>query len=401
MVADAMLVRQRRGEFVESGQTRVVEVAGVDRHFGNALTQVADDVHRAHRPRRANDVDLVSRSDLGAGGDHGVGRRRIGAGGSDDADAAVMDAADLGLDLSAELAAALDNRQKSAGRQLGEQLLHGRRVGAEIDDVVEARVRLRRDGIAARQDDRARPARQFVDDCRVDRRVAGHEQPAARLQRPPLDFGVGVLDAGPWLDQRQRRSRQVFGRGDQHRLALGRGDDPLVEQHIFLQPALEVVAEGGVGLVGRQPAIVGLYDEPFADLVAVDPRADLDDADDGLVAGNGRRVAGDVVGHLGQRPRVEAAQDAGLAAVLRELLQQFEIGEAQPDRLDPREHLMWAGAGDRLGGVEFEFVGTDQLDGAFRLGNVVHGGPLIPGLRALASAKPRRRSRLASSPRRV
>ena len=212
----------------------------------------------------------------------------------------------------------------------------------------------------------------------IDGRVADHEQAAAGLQRPPLDLGIGVLDAGPRLDQRQRRGRQILGRRDQHRLAFGRGDDPFVEQHVFLQPALEIVAEGGVGLVGRQPAVVGLDDEPLAGLVAIDARPDLDDADDRLVAGNGRRIARHVVRHLRQRLRVETGQHVGFPAVLGELLEQFEIGEAQADRLDSRQHLMRSRVGDRFGGIEFELVGSDQLDGALRVRNVVHGEPLIP-----------------------
>ena len=196
-----------------------------------------------------------------------------------------MNATDLRLDLSAELAAALDDGQQPADGELGEQFLRRRGVGAEIDDVVKARVALRGDGIAGRKGDRARPAGTFVDERLIDGRVADDEQAAAGLQRPPLDLGVGVLDTGPRLDQRQCRSRQILGRRDQHQLAVGRGDDPLVEQHIFLQSALEIVAEGGVGLVGRQPAVVGLDDEPLAGLVAVDAGSDLDDANDRLVAG--------------------------------------------------------------------------------------------------------------------
>ena len=185
----------------------------------------------------------------------------------------------------------------------------------------------------AKTTDPGRPGH-LVDDGAIDRRVADHEQAAAGLQRPSLNLGVGVLDAGPRLDQRQRRGRQVLGRRDQHRLAVGRGDDPLVEQHVFLQPALEIVAEGGVGLVGRQPAVVGLDDEPLAGLVAVDARPDLDDANDRFVARNGRRIARHVIRHFRQRLRVEAGQHDGLTAVLGELLEQLEIGEAQADRLD-------------------------------------------------------------------
>ena len=332
-------------------------------------------MHRAHRAGGADDVDRVAGADLGALRNRGIGRRRIRTGGAGDADAAIVDAADLGLDRTAEGATALDDDQKAAGGDLGEEPFGDGRVGAEIDDIVEACVGLGGEALAVGEDDAAGLARQFVDHAGIDRRVADHQQPPARFERPALDLGIGALDAGPRLDQSERRGRQVLRRRDQHRLAFRRCDHPLVEQHVFLQAALEVVAEGGVGRVGRQPAIIGLDDEAFAELVALDAVADLDDAHHRFMAGNGRRIAGNVVRHLGQGLRRQAVEHARLAAVPGELLEQLEIGEAQADRLDLGEHLVRARLDDRLGRIEFELVGTDQLDGALRVWNVVHGGP--------------------------
>ena len=385
----------------ESRESFVAQIACVDRHAARALTQNADHVHRSHRPRRADDVDRVALTDLGARRNRGEGRGRIDAGGSDDTNAAIVDAADLRLDRTSELPTALDDRQQAARGEFGKQFLRSRGVGAEIDDVVIGPVRQVADGGAGCRVGGRRSPRTSFHRGAINGGVPHDEQAAAGLQRSPLNLGVGVLDARPRLDQRERRRRQILGRRDEHRFAFRRSDDPLVQQHVFLQPALEVVAEGGVGLVGRQPAVVGLDDEPLARLVAVDPRPDLDDANDGFVAWDGRRVARHVIRHFRQRLCVEPGQDFGLTTVRGELLEQLEIGEAQTDRLDLGEHLMRSRIGDRLGRVELELVGADQLDGAFRLRNVVHGVPLSPVGLAIVSARRRRRARQACLRRRA
>ena len=74
-----------------------------------------------------------------------------------------------------------------------------------------------------------------------------------------------------------------------------------IQQDILLERAFEIVAERGIGIGGGQPAVIGLHKETLADFVAGDAGADLDDADDGFMAGHHRFVAGHVVGHFVQR----------------------------------------------------------------------------------------------------
>jgi hypothetical protein len=54
--------------------------------------------------------------------------------------------------------------------------------------------------------------------------------------------------------------------------------------------------------------------------------------------------------------------------VLGELLEQLEIREAQANGFNFAEHLVRARRHDRLGGVEFEFAGTDELYGILGFG---------------------------------
>ena len=112
-------------------------------------------------------------------------------------------------------------------------------------------------------------------------------------------------------------------------------DDALVHQDVFLQRALEVVAEGGVGAGGGQVAVVGLHEAALADLVVLHLVADGDDAAGDLVAGHGGLVAGDVAGDLGEDVRASRPLTIfALARVLGELLEQLQVGEAQADGLD-------------------------------------------------------------------
>ena len=52
--------------------------------------------------------------------------------------------------------------------------------------------------------------------------------------------------------------------------ALRGGEDALVQKDIFLEGAFKVVAEGGAGVGGGQPAVIGLHQVAPADLVALD-----------------------------------------------------------------------------------------------------------------------------------
>ncbi len=52
-----------------------------------------------------------------------------------------------------------------------------------------------------------------------------------------------------------------------------------------------------------------------------------------------------------------------------ELFQQFQVGKTKPADLDAAEDLVGAGLEDRLGFVDGELVGPDQLDGALLFRN--------------------------------
>ena len=105
-------------------------------------------MHGAHRPGRADDVDSVAGAELGAFRYRGERRGGVGAGGSDDANAAVVDAPDGRVDGAAEFSAALDDDHEPAGIQSRRQHFDHLRIGAEIDDVVEAAARDLSKGIA-------------------------------------------------------------------------------------------------------------------------------------------------------------------------------------------------------------------------------------------------------------
>ena len=112
---------------------------------------------------------------------------------------------------------------------------------------------------------------------------------------------IGILDARPRFHQREGGGGQIFGDGNEHGFAVRGGDDAFVQKDILLERAFEVVAEGGVGVGGGQPAVIGLHEVALAHLVAFDIGADLDDADHRLMAGHSRFVAGHIVGHFPQR----------------------------------------------------------------------------------------------------
>jgi len=97
--------------------------------------------------------------------------------------------------------------------------------------------------------------------------------------------------------------------------------------------------------------------------------ADGDDAHDDFVAGHRRLVAGDVAGDLVQDFAGQPRDDLGLARVLAELLEQLEIGKTKPHGLDLGQDLVGAGLVDRLGGIQPELAGTDQLHGVLGIGN--------------------------------
>ncbi len=206
MQRDVILRRQRRSQRLEPGEALVVEIAGVNRHVGRALAEIADDVHRSHRSRCADDVDLVARTNLGRRGNRGIGRRRVAGRRSNDADAAIVDAADLRVDGAAELAAALDNREQTAGArawQTASRPSRRRRRSRRCRQSSRRAERRRR----RRPQRRRKPARPAVSSRSRDRPARRRPRAgAAGFQRAPLGLGIGVLDAGPRLDQGKRGS---------------------------------------------------------------------------------------------------------------------------------------------------------------------------------------------------
>ena len=200
-----------------------------------------------------------------------------------------------------------------------------------------------------------------------------HQQLAAGRERASLLSGVGAFDAGPRLEQSHRGRAGLFAHGDEEAfVCLGVDDDALVHEHVLLQRALEVVAEGGVGGGGEHVAIVGLHQGPVADLVALHLRADRHHAGTGLVAGHGRGVTGHVAGDRRQLVRTQEREHLALARVRGEGMQQLGVAEADAGGLDLAQDLGGTRHRHRLGGVERDLVGGHDLDRVLRLGDIGH-----------------------------
>ena len=194
----------------------------------------------------------------------------------------------------------------------------------------------------------------------------GHDQQAATSrQRGTLLGGVGALHAGPRLQQRDRRSAGRLCDGDEEALArVGVHDDALVHDHVLLQPALEVVAEGGIGGGRGQVPVVGLHEDALAHPVVLHRGTDGHDAPAALVAGHRGQLAGHVAGDLGQDLRVQASLHLALAGMVREGVQQLRVGEADAHRLHLDQDLRGPQLRDPLGRVEDDGVRGHELDGA-------------------------------------
>ena len=127
---------ERFGQFLQDGQAVIAQIAGENGDSGNALAEVADDVHGAHRAGGADDVDFIIGTDFRGGRDGGQRTGGVGVGGADDADAAIVDAANLRNDGTAKFAAVLHDVEQAAHRDFGKKLLDGGGVRAEINHVV-------------------------------------------------------------------------------------------------------------------------------------------------------------------------------------------------------------------------------------------------------------------------
>ena len=90
------------------------------------------------------------------------------------------------------------------------------------------------------------------------------------------------------------------------------------------------------------------------------------------MAGHDRFVAGDVMRHLRQRLRHDAAGDFGFADVAGKLFQQLQIGKTQAADLDLAEDLMRPRLEHGFGFIDTELVGGDQLHRALFFRNGCH-----------------------------
>ncbi len=96
--------------------------------------------------------------------------------------------------------------------------------------------------------------------------------------------------------------------------------------------------------------------------------ADFDNAHHGFVAGHGRFVIGHIMRHFRQRLRINPADHRGFAGVAGELFEQFQIGKAEADHLNPPQQL-W-GPGSNTGSDLLTPTGrSDQLHGSLFLWN--------------------------------
>ena len=185
-----------------------------------------------------------------------------------------------------------------------------------------------------------------------------------------LAIGVGRLDACPRLDQGHgRRARCLTDRDEEPFAGVGLDDHPLVEQDVFLEPALEVVAEGGVRGRGREMPVVGLDQATLAHTMAAHPVAHRDDVADGLMSGHRRQPARHVGRYLRQHVRIEPGEHLALTGVACERMQELRVGEADPDRLHAHEDLVRSRPRHRLRAVVNDLARTYDLDRVLRGGN--------------------------------
>jgi hypothetical protein len=230
----------------------------------------------------------------------------------------------------------------------------------------------------------AATARGEVDPGQVAR--AGHQHRPARPQGAALGRAERVLHARPGFDQRQLARRRLLRRWEQMAVAVGGEAEPFVEQDVLLQPALEVVAEGAVGVGRGQAPEVRLHHVPAADDRAGHGAADGDHPEHHLVPRHGRQASRHIRGDALERP---VAEDRALAHMPVELVAQLHIREAQPDALHPAQDLRVAGHRDRLVPHQTRPVGAGEVNGG--VGQRSHGVHLW-GARGWG-ANPGRRSR--------
>ena len=385
--AEAAVGGQRSGHARQVRQARRIDVDGSDGHPLHAGGEGTHHVHEAHGAGSADDADLLSRAQLAAGGHPAVAIGSGDATAADPADEVVVDAADIDLDRPTEALAAEHDIDDALEAEQALQLLDTLGVGTEVDDVVEGTGRQPRGvgGVAGGQPGTAEDGgehhaaggvshhrhqlgrgsdrQQGVDPVDGVAGVDHHQQAPSGPERCALLGGVGTLHARPRLQQAHRRGTGLLADGDEEALAgLGLDDDALVHQHVLLQAALEVVAEGRIGRCRQHVAIVGLHEGAVTHLVALDTRAHGDDAGTALVSWHGRLVARDVAGDAGQLLGRQEGPHLALARVGLEGMQQLGVAEADAYRFHLAQDLRRAQRGHRLGRVQDGPVGGDDLD---------------------------------------
>ena len=261
-----------------------------------------------------------------------------------------------------------------ARRQQALEQLDAVGVGAEVDDVVEGLAAGSRVGSRRRRRSSAPPA----SDGRPERRrlgVVGHDRrhrggrrageraaprpsiacpaSATTRSRPPGAQRRALARARttprrrPTARGARRPSRSAPRRRGSGTARPSPGSMIIRSSRsdVLLEPALEVVAEGGVRAGRRQVPVVGLDEDPLADRVARDGRPDGDDParrprGRGRSAARPARSSGSPRAPPASRPPETSALRRCVVKACSSLVSEKQM----PDRLDPEHELRRARA---------------------------------------------------------
>jgi hypothetical protein len=72
--------------------------------------------------------------------------------------------------------------------------------------------------------------------------------------------------------------------------------------------------------------------------------------------GDSRRITGDITGYLIDNCLLNSEDYLALANMAGKLLQQLQVGKAQPDRLNSAKNLALAGPNYFLGGIQDKLI---------------------------------------------
>ena len=313
-----------------SGALRIANAAFDNRTRGRA-GDGADHRHHAHRATGADDIDVVAGTQLAGRGDAGQGIRRAGGGGRGEADVAVVDAADRGLQRSAEAAASGGDQDQAIVRDQGEEVFDQGGVGTDDEQVVDAargevgavdRGEAGR-GLAAEEEALGR--RSEIQAAQVEGTGTHEEEGATGGEGAAFDGAEGVFDAGPRFDQGELAGGTVLRHGQEVAAAVGGDGHPFIKQDVLLEAALKVVAKGTVGIGGLEVAEVGLDEVAAADAHRTDRVANLQDAEHGLMSRDGRLLIRDIARDVAQNISPEVGEHGALPRVTLKLVQQLHV----------------------------------------------------------------------------